>query len=141
MQSRLRTLRTLALSVACLGIAGVTQSFPVVMPGCAGGVPVSSFRLLVEPPKGGPAIPVTSVNVIRPGDKLRYEPTHLPVSAKHKGKIALMLIPASDQSSKGLKILEPKPAKDVQEWEVPLRTAVLGVVFGPQGLDCSSLSK
>src|SRR5205814_6758798 len=50
------------------------------------------------------------------------------------------LIPASDQSSKGLKILGPKPAKDVQEWDVPLRAAVLGVVFGPQGLDVKKVS-
>src|SRR5215467_10263228 len=91
-------------------IASVPAVLGIAVPGCAGGVPINSFRLLVEPPKGGPAIPVTSVNVIRPGDKLKYEPIHLPAAAKHKGRIALMLIPAGHQSSNEVKVLDPKPA-------------------------------
>src|ERR1043166_3926974 len=140
MQYSRRASWTVALSIAFLLMGWVPAVYPIVVPGCAGGVPVNSFRLLVEPPKGGPAIPVTSVNVIRPGDKLKYEPIHVPTAAKHKGRIALMLIPAADQSTKDVKVLEPKPAKDPQEWEVPFRTSVLGVVFGPQGLDAKKVS-
>lgn len=131
---------TVVLAVVISVVGSALQCFGVVLPGCAGGVPVSSFRLLVEPPKGGPAIPVTSVNVIRPGDKLKYEPVRLPTAIKHKARIALILVPASAEPSKDLKVLEAKPAKDAAEWDVPVRASVLGVVFGPQGLDVKKVS-
>ena len=37
-------------------------------------------------------------------------------------------------------MLEALPAKDPQEWDVPARASVVGVVFGPHGLDVKKVS-
>ena len=40
-------------------------------PPCAGSLNVSRFRLLVQSPKGGTALPLQGINIIEPGEKLR----------------------------------------------------------------------
>ena len=42
--------------------------------GCMGNLQVGSFRLTVRP---GPALPVRSLNTVRAGQILRYEPVQL----------------------------------------------------------------
>jgi hypothetical protein len=61
---------------------------------CVGSVPVGSFRLSLEPAQGGSPLPLRSVNVVRTGQKLKYEPLQLAHDIKEKAKIAVLLVPA-----------------------------------------------
>jgi len=81
------TVFTLAASAAG-GAEGLT-------PACSGSLHVGSFRLLIEPAAGGAPLALHDVNMIQPGQKLRYEPVHLAPAIKDKAKIALLLVPAS----------------------------------------------
>jgi hypothetical protein len=143
--------------VALLSIAaGAAAAWGLSTPACAGTLNVGSFRLLVEPAKGGPPLPVQSVNILQPGEKLKYEPLHLAPAIKNKARIAVLLVPAVKPDSKArdkdrdrdkdkdseaeIDVLEARPAKAPAEWEVPVRTAVVGVVFGPHGLDVKKVS-
>jgi hypothetical protein len=139
------TVLTLAASAA-----GGGEGFT---PACAGSLHVGSFRLLVEPATGGAPLPLHDVNMIQPGEKLRYEPVHLAPAIKHKARIALLLVPASahlpDQvqgrgegsgGDQDIEVLDAQPARDSAEWVVPARTAVVGLVFGPHGLDVKKVS-
>ncbi|HZP01112.1 MAG TPA: hypothetical protein VFD30_12530, partial [Terriglobia bacterium] len=102
---------------------------------CLGSVPLGSFRLRVERPKADSSLLISEVNRILPGDKLRYEPVHLRPEIKDKARISLILVPSLDEPSKKLTVLEEKKASEAAEWEVPARASVVGLVFGPQGLD------
>ncbi|MFZ0335907.1 MAG: hypothetical protein WAN10_06710 [Candidatus Acidiferrales bacterium] len=53
---------------------GAVPSFASTAQSCPVGKPLTEFNLLVEPSKGGDALPVSAVNLIGPGDKLKYEP-------------------------------------------------------------------
>jgi hypothetical protein len=107
---------------------------------CPAGVPVETFRLLVEPPHGGPALPANSVNQIEAGEKLKYEPMKkADRKAKSKAKVAVLLVPATGGPD-NLKVLEPKPAAANAEWKVPSRTSLVAVVYGPQGLDVKKVN-
>ncbi len=106
---------------------------------CPAGTPVETFRFLVEPAHGGPALPVSSINEIEAGEKLKYEPLKTFHKVKKKAKIAVILVPASGGSS-DLKVLEPQPANANAEWKVPVRASIVGMVYGPQGLDVKKVS-
>ena len=121
------------LAPAMLGAIGTP-------PACLGNAPVGSFRLLVESAKGGPAIPVNRINMILPGEKLKYEPVSLPAPIKEKARIAIVLVPTSGAGQKDMQVLEAHPAKLPAEWNVTLRASVLGVVFGPRGLNVKTVS-
>ncbi len=103
-------------------------------------MPISRFRLLVEPVKGGPALPINEVNQLLPGQKLKYEPLHLPDAIKEKARVAVLLAPTPGAKSQHVVVLEAEPAKDPATWNVPLRAAVVGVVFGPRGLSVKKVS-
>jgi len=158
----------------------LSQVFAVAPPACLGGVSVSTFRLLLEPEGKGPALPLSTVNIIRPGEKLKYEPIHVPEPIKDKAQIAIMLVPLTKAASeegdgvapgapagaatappkggatppategsheqkgkdkqKGLVVLEARPAKNPAEWVIPMRASIVGVVFGPRGLDVKKVS-
>lgn len=105
-------------------------------PSCVGtSLPVSSIKLLVEPSKGGPPLPVSTVNMIQPGDKLEYEPLHLPANIRDSAKIAVVLVPATSAKDEHIEVLDARPAKAEAVWNISMRAAVVGVVFGPRGLD------
>lgn len=112
---------------------------------CPAGTPVETFRFLLEPAHGGPPLPVSVVNQIEAGEKLKYEPlkTAGKVKNKHKdkkkGKIAVLLVPAAGAPGE-LKVLDPHPANASAEWRVPSRTSIVGVVYGPQGLDVNKVT-
>lgn len=144
-----------ALSLIVFGIS----FFPAVWgaataPPCAGNLNVSRFRLMVEPLKSGPYLPVQDINILEAGQKLKYEPLHIPPAIRDKAKIAVLLIPVPKDLANGeqkekerkkgveqdITVLEARPAKDPQEWDVPVRTSVVGVVFGPHGLDVKKVS-
>ena len=69
---------------------------------CPAGVPVGTFKLLVVPIKGGPALPLNAVNMVGPDDKLRYEPVKLPDDLKEKARVSVIIVPAADNTSKHL---------------------------------------
>lgn len=131
-----------------------------VLPPCAGSLNVSRFRLLLEPVKGGTPLPLQQINIVDAGQKLKYEPLHIPPAYREKAKIALILVAfhkdgvwektqngeegvESEQTLKAeekeakedVHVLPALPAKDPQEWTIPARATVVGIVFGPHGLD------
>lgn len=108
---------------------------------CVGGtLPVATFRLLVVPPNGGKPLPVNQVNVLRKGDKLRYEPILLPGAIRGHSRIAIVVAPSSRANSNHIEVLKAKPAKAPAEWTMPMRASVIGVVFGPRGLSESKVN-
>jgi len=150
------------------------KAVAVAPPPCLGGVSVSTFRLTLQPEGKGPALPLSSVNLIRPGEKLKYEPIHIPIPIRDKAQIAILLVPASaliseagnsgsnsasagsananlkagstphgekgKTKTKDLIVLEARPAKAPAQWVIPTRAAIVGVVFGPHGLDVKKVS-
>jgi len=108
---------------------------------CPAGLPVSSFKLIVEPATTGAGIPIASVNLLERGEKLRYEPVKVPPALKKKAKVAVILVSAGDEDSGGITVLEPKPVDKETEWTIPMRASVVGVMFGPHGLDPKRVKK
>ncbi len=140
---------------------------------------MSTFRLLIVPEGKGPALPLSTVNIIRPGEKLKYEPIHIPEAIKDKAEIAILLVPLSKAGDDGdvvaagaaagvapaiqkasatqpatekpreqkgkdkqkdLVVMEARHAKNPTEWVIPTRASIVGVVFGPHGLDVKKVS-
>ena len=147
--------------------------FAGTLPPCLGGESISTFRLLLQPEGKSPALPLSSVNIIERGAKLKYEPIHVPGPIKDKAQIAILLVPAptaskeetdgsapkggaaspetevspqekdknqSKDKQKDLVVLEARPAKSPAEWVIPARASIVGVVFGPHGLDVKKVS-
>jgi hypothetical protein len=103
---------------------------------CVGpNIPVSSFSLVLAPSSGGPPLPVNSVNRIEPGETLEYKPIHLPSFMQNKAKIAVMMVPTAEAKHKDVIMLPAMPARTKAQWKVPIRASLVGVVFGPHGLD------
>jgi hypothetical protein len=94
-----------------------------------GSLTVGSFRLVVQPEKGGR--PLRLLNNLQAGAKLRYEPLKIPETSRLKAQVAMVLVAPSND----LTVLDPKPAGKPAEWRVPTDTAVLALVFGPHGLN------
>ncbi|MGE5205340.1 MAG: hypothetical protein ACM3PW_06975 [Chlamydiota bacterium] len=107
---------------------------------CPGAFPISSFKLVVQPSGGGPALPVTAINLIQPGQKLHYEPVRLPAKWKDKAKVAVVLAPALADDSSQVEVLAPRPAKAAAEWSVPIHASVVGLVFGEHGIDAKRVN-
>jgi len=132
----------------------LSGAFASTLPPCLGGVSVSTFRLVLEPEGKGPVLPVSEVNIIRPGEKLRYEPIHVPAPIKNKAEIAILLVRDSKpspeegakekskekQKDKDLVVMAARPAKSPTEWEIPARASIVGVVFGPDGLNIKKVT-
>jgi len=129
------------------------------LPPCAGSLNVCRFRLLVEPANSGSLLPVQEINIVDVGEKLKYEPVHIPPAIRDRAKVALILVaapkadakdePAENQETtkqeqkeakQAVHVLDALPAKDAQEWKIPARAVVVGVVFGPHGLDVKKVS-
>ena len=100
---------------------------------CAGHQSIGTFKLSVQPAKGGPALPIRAVNALHAGQKLEYEPVHIPPAVKEKAEVALLLAPSGDASAQ-LVALAPRPAGKPAEWKLPRDVSVVGLVYGPQGL-------
>lgn len=101
---------------------------------------MTTFRLLLVPEHGGPPLPINSVNTISRGEKLKYEPSSTDPKKAPKGKITVLLVPASHSSSSKIDVLKPLPANAVEEWKVPWRASIVGVVYGPHGLDVKKVN-
>jgi len=150
------------LIVCLISEFSVTRAYGAATPPCAGSLNVCRFRLLVEPAKSGALLPLQDINTIEAGEKLKYEPLHIPPAIRDKAKVALLLVAApkaevkeetKEKQEKGkddnekeekkgadIHVLEARLAKDPQEWNVPARACVVGVVFGPHGLDVKKVS-
>src|SRR5579875_4098242 len=111
------------------------QGFAVATGPCSAGTPVIHFSLTVEPEHAGTPLPVESINQVLRGEKLKYAPSSSDPKKTPKGKIAVILVPASHGQSDKIEILPPQPANTVEEWKVPSRASIVGVVYGPHGLD------
>ncbi len=159
----------LFLAAFILPATALLASGPTPFP-CVGSLDVSRFKLLVQPAKGGTPLPVQEVNIIDAGDKVKYEPLHIPPAYRDKAKVALILVAApkpeakkkddkakadekkesgqTEESGKeelkeakaDIHVLDALPAKDAETWTAPARASVLGVVFGPHGLDVKKVS-
>jgi len=130
-------------SLIVLFAISVLPGLAAVSNACPAGTPVETFRFLLEPAHGGPPLPVSSVNEIEAGEKLKYEPLkaarNAKSKAKSKAKIAVLLVPAAGASG-DIKVLDPHPADANAEWKVPSRASIVGVVYGPQGLDVKKVN-
>jgi len=160
---------TLFLLALLFFMISAVPAFGASTPPCAGTMNVSRFRLLVQPAKGGTPLPLQEMNVIDAGEKVKYEPLHIPPAIREKAKIALILVAvtkaepkdegkgkveegkdkaendecakdAKKEAKQDIHVLEARLAKDAQEWDVPARASVVGVVFGPHGLDMKKVS-
>jgi len=128
-------LRRWVLLIFWLLTGWVCPSWAANARSCPGGVAVITFKLLVQPADSGAPLPLTSVNVIKPGQKLRYEPVHLASGMKEKAKVAVVLVPEGEDATGHVRVLEEKPAKAAAEWSVPVRASVVGLIFGEHGID------
>lgn len=108
---------------------------------CPAGKPVTAFKLLVQPAKDGEALPVRTVNIIKPGEELIYEPVPLYPKGEGGARVAILLAAASGKDAGHIAVLEVKPAKLPAAWEVPVQASVVGVVFGPNGLNEGKINK
>jgi hypothetical protein len=144
----------LALSFGVVPSVAAPQS-------CPAGKPLTAFTLLVKSPKGGEALPVGQMNLIEPGDKLEYEPvkapdkspknakakdakaqkTEEPEKPKGPSRVAILLASATGSDAGKIEVLEVKPASVTQEWTVPVRASVVGLVYGPDGLSEHKIDK
>ncbi len=161
------TLKALCLLTLSYCLTNATQAFASAIPPCPGTLNVSRFRLVVEGANGAPPLPVQNINILEAGQKLRYEPLHIPPAVRDSAKIALLVVAApADGEAKAkpaegqdeapetqarlkeqikeakddIHVLDALPAKDIQEWEIPVRASVVGVVYGPHGLDVKRVS-
>jgi hypothetical protein len=102
--------------------------------GCPASVSLGSFQVAVQPPaKGGP-LAAKLVNVVEKGYKIIYAPQELPAELdKKKARVSLVLVPADNTAP--LTVTDPELAGARAEWTAPYRVSVIGMVFGPQGLD------
>ncbi|HTS72073.1 MAG TPA: hypothetical protein VMO17_24115, partial [Terriglobia bacterium] len=154
----LRTILPVLTSLILL--AGTTRVYGGTLMPCAGSLDVSRFRLLVEPAKSGVLLPLQEINIVEAGEKLKYEPLHIPPAIRDKAKVAILFVAvpkaesmkgSKEKEDKGEKddaekkegdihVLEAKSASEAQEWDIPARSTVVGVVFGPHGLDVKKVS-
>jgi hypothetical protein len=125
-------------TIVCFALVFLFASFQcfALSPGtCSAGTPVTKFRLLLVPEHGGAPLPINAVNMIHHGEKLKFEPSRDDQKNVPKGKITVILVPAGKGSSSKIEVLQPQPANAVEEWKVPARASIVGVVYGPHGLD------
>jgi hypothetical protein len=104
---------------------------------CPAGGPIGSVDLRVSSPRlgAGAPLPLRTINRLEEGDTLIYKPL-LRSSEKRPGEVTFVLVPANKAAAgENLRILDPKPARDSQEWKVPWKVAVVAYVYGPSGLN------
>lgn len=120
----------------------VLFAYPLSLPGgtaCSAGMPLLTFQLAVEPADASSVpISVRSVNDLTPDLKLIYAPISFSARDENKGRVSLVLVPADPNQE--LQVLKPRPAEAAAEWEIPFRTSVVALVYGPKGLDTGKVS-
>jgi len=109
----------------------------VTPPTCPAGAPLGRFDLTVSAPEGKPPHPLQSINRLLPGYKISYRPSQIDGADKKKARISLLLVPSG---SGKISVTEPKPADEPIDWNVPFRTQIASLVWGPAGLDRAKVS-
>ena len=107
---------------------------------CPAGVPIATLKLTVLPAKGGPALPLNSVNIVGPGEKLHYEPVKLPDDLKETSRVAVIIVPASETAAEHFKVLTAQPVKASAEWLIPDPAGAIGLIFGSYGIDTKKVT-
>jgi len=126
--------------LAMLFLIGTLHCFAITPHACSAGTPITTFRLLLVPEHGGPPLPVNSVNAIKHGEKLKYEPLPADPKKAPKGKITVLLVHGTHGQSSKIEVLQPQPANAAAEWKVPSDASIVGVVYGPHGLDVKKVN-
>lgn len=85
-------------------------------------------------------IPLAAVNIVGPGEKLRYDPGKATLEMRKQTRVSLILVPAVDNGEKHLSVLPPQDATKPAEWAVWERVSAVGVVFGPHGIDTKKVA-
>ena len=116
-------------------LSATLQCFGISSGQCSAGTPVTQFRLMLVPEHGGHPLSINSVNEVLRGQNLKYEPSSSDQKNAPKGKIAIILVPSSKGKPSKIEVLKPQPAGTVEEWRVPVRASIVGMVYGPHGLD------
>ena len=123
-----------------LFLIGTLHCFAITPHACSAGTPITTFRLLLVPEHGGPPLPVNTVNAIKRGEKLKYEPLPADPKKAPKGKITVLLVHGTHGQSSKIEVLQPQPANAVAEWKMPSDASIVGVVYGPHGLDVKKVN-
>ena len=97
--------------------------------------------MTVAPAGSGAALPVRDVIQILPGDKVRYDPTSVPKKDRNKARISLVLAHAGSGAMPDIRVMPALPADKPEEWTVPIRASVVGLVYGPRGLDVKNVNQ
>ncbi len=108
---------------------------------CPAGGPIGSVDLRVASPRSPAAapLPLRTINRLEEGDTLIYRPL-LRSSEQRKGEVTFVLVPANKTAAgENLLILDPKPAREAQQWKVPWRVGVVAFVYGPSGLSAKKV--
>jgi hypothetical protein len=108
--------------------------------GCATGTPIATFTVKVFPAKVGPPIPLSTINIVSPGQKLRYEPVKLPEDLRNTARVSVIIVPVSDTEAKQFKVLGAQPAKEAAEWSIPQTASAIGLIFGSYGIDTKKVT-
>jgi hypothetical protein len=108
--------------------------------GCATGTPIATFHVEVLSAKGGQPLPLSAVNMLPSGAKLRYEPVKLPDDLKGSARVSVIVVPASDTDAKHFKVLDAQPVKDDAEWTIPQTASAIGLIFGSYGIDTKKVT-
>jgi hypothetical protein len=116
-----------------LGAVLISVVCPAAPRTCSSGIHIATFDLRAVPPEGGEALPLRQLNVAPEGYQLHYTPSQLPIENPGRARVALMVMEASE--GRKVHVLEAVPADKSTVWVLPARSSVVGLVFGPQGLD------
>jgi hypothetical protein len=109
-------------------------SFAAAPRTCTGSVPVGTFQIKIAPADGAAPLPIRQVNTVAKGYRITCNPIRMPADLKKNGRIALVVAPTSG-SADGVTVLDPHTLDAPSEWTMPFQSALVLVVFGPQGLD------
>ena len=106
-------------------------------PACDGAALIAEFKLSVLAPGQKTPIALRDVHSIASGYKLLYVPGQLSAREGKHAEVALVISPVNTGGARKPEVivLEPKPAIEAAEWEIPANVAVAALVYGPQGLD------
>ena len=101
-----------------------------------GSLPVGSFRLLVQPEKGGGARSLRPLNNLKAGDETALRASQNSGCREAKGAGGAGAVASLTGPGR---FSNPKAAGKPAEWKVPADTAVVALVFGPRGLNVNKV--
>ncbi len=120
----------------CLAASLICGAPAAAAPACSAGIPLLTFQLAAQPAEDGKVpISVRKINRLEEGQKLIFAPVGFRSGYSdegEKGKLSLVLVPAGPDHE--IVVLDPHKSRATAEWEVPFRTSVVALVYGPTGL-------